>query len=110
MRLEIRPTDLRTRVPITVQFIDGKAQGLRVIPKSAPGAETFDVTALGNVAQFSVSIPGVYEIVADETRETITVAPQRDLDFSSEFGIFSLAVLLLVGGMLVWLRKRAGSF
>ena len=55
--------------------------------------------------EFTVMLPGDYKIVLANSTQMIHVTRQQYLNFGTEFGIFSSAVALLVGGMLIWLIK-----
>lgn len=59
--------------------------------------------------EFTVMLPGDYQIQFGHETRTLHVEPQKFLEFGREFGIFSGAVVLLVGGMILWLCKRKRS-
>ena len=111
--LVIQPESLRTGVPITVTVgpeAGHRGTSLVVSAVDPSGGEPFavplaDGTEGHRVGHFVLSLPGRYEITAGATKQTVTVAPQQNLSFAAEFGVFSLAVFLLVGGMVVWLRR-----
>lgn len=113
--ITIRPADIRTGVPITVT-VHGAGAGISsdaavVTPKGVPGAERFQFPLLparggDREGQFTVALPGEYVVEANGTAASVSVAPQRNLAFGVEFGIFSFVVFLIVGGMVLWLRQR----
>ncbi len=112
--LIIRPSKLRTGAPITaiahVEEGSSKSIHLEVKPEGQLGLEPFQVpTELENdhlQAQFTVSFPGTYNLTLGKHSRRIEVSPQIDLTFRTEFGLFFIAVALIVGGMILWLRKK----
>lgn len=68
--------------------------------------------------EFTVMLPGKYRIELGTESRSFQVESQEYLTFGHEFGMFSAVVLLLVGGMLLWIKMikkrnksngRAGS-
>lgn len=112
--IRIEPPDIREGVPISV-FLSADTAGpsLRVhalLP--ALGTDfTVPVNPWGDkrIAQFTLYRAGDYEVSVSGVRSIVHVAPQQNLSFFSEFGLFSVSVLILVGGMLVWLKKRSSK-
>lgn len=56
--------------------------------------------------EFTLMLPGDYQVKLGTQSKVIHVTKQQFMNFGLEFGIFSTAVVLLVGGMLIWLRKN----
>lgn len=112
--IEIFPDSLRTGVPITARVHSehraADVKTLTVVPQGQAGLETFVVPLTEREGhtegQFMVSFPGKYRLTLGKLTREIHVEPQRDLTFQAEFGFFSFAVVILVGGMVVWLRKQ----
>ena len=55
--------------------------------------------------EFTLMLPGDYRVTHGSETRVIHVSNQSYLAFGEEFGIFSSAVVLLVGGMLIWLIR-----
>lgn len=55
--------------------------------------------------EFTLSLPGDYVVHLGDEMRTVHVDAQEYLSFGREFGLFSGSVLILVGGMLLWLWK-----
>lgn len=108
----IIPSDIRTGVPITITTPGESSETtLTVIPDAKHNLPPFEVPFRKSgqgvpTANFVVSLPGNYQLEAGTRVGTLTVHPQRDLPFSDEFGFFMFFVILLVGGMLLWLRRK----
>ena len=85
------------------------------------GVEPFTV-ALKRVdgewlGQFTLHVPGQYQLQVGNIRKSFEVIAHRDLSFGVEFGLTALLVLLAFGGAIAWTLKRkrlraekAGSF
>lgn len=115
--IQIFPDSLRTGVPITARVhAEHQAtapRAMNVEPKGQAGLEPFLVPLEireGHLeGQFTVSVPGKFHLTLGNLQREIEVAPQRDLSFEAEFGIFSLVVAICVGGMIAWLRKQKNT-
>lgn len=64
------------------------------------------VSAEAGVVELALELPGTYATLLPSNNVTFDVHQRTDLSFGVEFGIFFVAVILLVGGMLAWLNKR----
>jgi hypothetical protein len=107
--IELKPDTLLVGAPITA-FAPG--EGALSIRARTPGSpvDAFSIPLVDGHGQFQIGLPGPYEITGAGFKLDFTVLPRQDLSFGEEFGFFSLVATILVGGMILWLRKRARSF
>lgn len=115
--IDVLPDSLRTGAPITARVTQTvgteSPPAIKVLPRGQAGVEAFDVPLRRDgdqlEGQFILSFPGRYELQLGDLRRTIEVDAQRDLSFQQEFGLFSVVVIILVGGMLLWLRRKKST-
>ena len=105
------PNQPRAGVPVTLLWRGAPLASDAIVTSEVQGAETFRVAIKPGptgelTGEFTVRLPGDYTVTVAGVTQRIHVDPQEDLDFGTEFGVFGAAVLVLLGGMLVWLRKR----
>ncbi len=112
---EILPEgELRTDTTISVVSEDNSqelsVQGLDASLGVSQTKFTVPFTPYNNqqqyIATFSVSLPGIYRLQSGEFQKTIHVKPFERLNFATEFGLFSFVVILIVGGMVLWLKTK----
>ena len=58
------------------------------------------------IAQFSLYRAGVYVVSVNGYDRVISVSPRQDLPFKLEFGLVSVLVTLILGGLIVWAKKK----
>lgn len=115
--IPLKDKEIRTGQPIFV-FVE-EAEDLKNLTVSPIPSSTTNPAFLvalkssrtpkgGSVleGEFSVAIPGLYEVRAGDRVTQISVVEQKYMLFEKEFGIFSLATIFLVGGMVLWLKLR----
>ncbi len=112
--LILTPETLRVGTPITaqvhVEHIEASLLPALEITPFDPGLDSISIPAhvkSGMVeAQFSLSLPGKYHLKLGQYQRDISILPATTLDFSTEFGFFSIGVILLLAGMIKWLWKQ----
>lgn len=105
----IRPQNIRQGTEITVEWTAAKFNTIEVLPQDlALGAFEVPLKMRNGhqIAQFTLDVPGSYEIKAGQTTRTITVGPQVDLDFHVEFGLTVVLVLGALLWVLLWAKKK----
>ncbi|MBS1983155.1 MAG: hypothetical protein JST16_03200 [Bdellovibrionales bacterium] len=111
-RWEIKPRgDIPAGTPIFVTLESGP--GATSFQVSDNRGQHFDVELVpvesspGHYAgEFSLSVPGDYRMSFRDLTASLRVIEKQTLSFGVEFGIFSSVVFILVGGMVLWLKRR----
>jgi hypothetical protein len=68
------------------------------------------------IAQFALYEAGTYRVEAGHLQSTLSIRQHQDLSFFMEFFVWGALVIGVLGGILLWNRKRrnqervAGSF
>lgn len=116
MKVTISPQNIRTLLPIFVDVEGVSSAQITISPldKNSPLAPFhIDTTPLEKSLRgtFWLEHPGHYEVmVKGSTLETaripIHIEEQRFLHFSAEFGLFSLFLTLVAGGLVLWFKKQ----
>ena len=105
---------LESGIPFVIQIAstnEALPNQVLIDPIVAKGATSFmapikNTRPLSGIIELVIDLPGSYRITASDTRRPFEISPRTDLSFGAEFGLFSLAVSLIVGGMVVWLIKK----
>lgn len=100
--------ELRTTVPMSLEI-----SGYAGVPKVVlEGVGDLDLQASGRdslKAHFYVTLPGKYRLIMSDRQSNSSyeffVHEQKYLDFKSEFGIFFILFILVMGGLFLWVRK-----
>ena len=114
VEIKMPDTSVESGIPFVLEVTstqDPLPEDIRFDPVEAAGATPFlaPVRPVGEhrgLSEVVIEIPGKYAMIVRDYKRTMEVQPRTDLDFGTEFGIFALAVSLLVGGMVVWLIKK----
>lgn len=116
MNVTLSPKNIRTLLPIFVDVKGVPSAQITISPldKNSPLTPfQIDTTPLDQHLRgtFWLEHPGHYEVIVKGSTSEISKIPihieeQRFLHFSSEFGLFSLFLTLVAGGLVLWFKKQ----
>ncbi len=110
--------EVRAGVPVVIEVTtnEGALNSALVVPiKTESSFPSFSVPLIKDsssghvIGTLTLQVPGVYKIKVDETEKILVVSDQKYLSFPVEFGIFSASVVLILSGLLLWLKKRKAT-
>lgn len=109
--VQIRPTRIEEGLPITVVLKNEPGESHPTLVILNHHQEKILATlepGPGNslVSQFALYQKGNYELISGSQKVGIEVYPRSDLSFVLEFWILALTVVSILGGLLIWSRKR----
>lgn len=109
--LSIRPEKAEAGTPITVTVTGPNAYAVYIVPKGDKTAQPFKVRlsqAASQVAvgQFALYDAGEYVVEAGPWKASLSVREHHDLPFLVEFGLLAGPVTMIVGGLIIWNKRR----
>lgn len=101
--------------PISVTVIsavEGEAKSLSIVRKDGEQPPPFEASLQRQGArewttQFALYEAGAYELRAGNTVEMIRVIPRVTVPFFDEMVIWGGLVAIILGGLIVWSRRKA---
>lgn len=111
----ISPSEPETGIPITVSVKEkdlGVTELGLLISQNDSTPNRAELTAAPDgtrMAQFVLYQAGDYHLKVGGHETLIHISPRRDVSFLFELGFLTLSVIFILGGILIWNRKKRFS-